>query len=185
MLLCHRCHCCLRGAGIIVVVMLALLPPPLGHCCHRGAGIIAAIALALLPLLLSRRWPHCGPGLASDIPANAEHCPRHTHVTASITLVSLPLLHPHHRQHCAGIFALVALAPLPLSCWHHCPSHTRSHRCPYAPPMGRPSIITALALSLRWHRCQRCLGLVSVAALASSRTPPWHCCHCCHRGTGV
>ncbi len=179
---CHHCHC---GAGVIVVLALVPLPMPLGHCCHCNAGDIADVALALLPLLLSRRWRHQGSGLVFDVPANAEHHPCCTCVPASITLALPPLTHPRHCQHCAGIFAPVALVPLPLSCWHCCPSHARSHRCPYAQPMGRPSAVVVLASLLRWHCCQCCLGIVTVAALASLQTYPWRRCHHHHHDVGV
>jgi hypothetical protein len=41
-----------------------------------------------------------------------------------VALVSLPSLHPRRRQHWAGIFNLVAIAPLPLLQWC-CPSLLR------------------------------------------------------------
>ncbi len=175
-----HCHRCCHGAGVIVVVVLAPLPTPLGHCCHRGAGVIADVALALLPLLLSWRWRHRGPGLAFDVPADAERHPCCTRVTASITLASSPSLHPRHHQHCTGIFALVALALLLLSHWRCCPSRAHGPRRPYTQSTGRPSIV-----ALCWHHCQRCLGLVTVAALVSLHTLPWGHCHRCRRDAGV
>jgi hypothetical protein len=49
----------------------------------------------------------------------------------------------------------------------------------------------ALALLLCWHRCHRCLGIVAVTALASSRlsrwtlSPSWRWHHCCRRDGAV
>jgi hypothetical protein len=51
-----------------------------------------------------------------------------------VALVLLPLLHPRCRQHCAGIFDIVAMAPLPLLRWRcppllrwHLPNHDAAH----------------------------------------------------------
>ncbi len=89
----------------------------------------------------------------------------------------MPLLCWRRCLCCVGAVALLH--------WHCCPSCTHSRPCPYAPTTRHPSIIAALALLLRWHLCQRCLGLVTVSALAFLRMLPWRRCHRCRHGAGV
>jgi hypothetical protein len=64
--------------------------------------------------------------------------------------------------------------------WHHSGRHPRCrcHCCRHG-----AGIITALASlqMLLWCR----LGIVAVAALASSRTLPWHCCQRRCHGAGI
>jgi hypothetical protein len=115
------------------------------------------------------RWHHCG------------RCP-------GATWASLPSRHWRPCGCCPGTFAIVAVATLAsLRRWHHrgchpgaawasLPSwHWRHWGCPPG-AVANIAIATLASLrSLRWHRCQRCLGTITIVVLALSSLSRW--CH--------
>ena len=146
---------CRRSAGVSAAIALALLPLLHWRHCNCCAGVVAVIALALLPLLHQCCCQHragiFGGVLLASTPLSCWGlCCRFAGVAAVIVpallpllqIRLLPLLHLCSRQHCAGIFAGIPLASLPLSCWrlhHH---------------LAGTAAVTELPLLLCWHCCR-------------------------------
>jgi hypothetical protein len=80
-------------------------------------------------------------------------------VSLPVFLASLPLSHVHHRQHRAGIFDLLVMAPLSSLRWRHPPCSNWA--CP---------ITTPLAIRCNMMRCQ--LPFQHIAFLGKFT----HCC---------
>ncbi len=124
------CPCCTRAVtGIELVSLMALcwgycphhagiLPSMCLHHCPCCTGIPSIVVLVLLPFALML------------LPSSCWHLHRHcTGIIALVALVSLLLLHWHCCPCCNDVFALVALAFVPLYCagvncpllrWHLC-----------------------------------------------------------------
>jgi hypothetical protein len=120
------------------------------RCHHRGAGVIADVALGLL----GHHHP-CGAGILADV--------------ALALLSLLPLRCWHHRG--AGIIADVTLAPLGHCC--HCGTGVIIDVALALLPT-LPLQHLASPRLLQWRRCQRCLGTITVVALALSSLSHWH-----------
>jgi hypothetical protein len=119
-------HLCWHCAGVLAHIVPASLPTLRCCCCRHCAGVIAIVVRAPLPLLRGHCCPCCL--LVATRIANW-HLPSHKAVAiragviTSIAPSSLPALHRHCCPCRTGVFALVALALLPLShprcCQHH------------------------------------------------------------------
>jgi hypothetical protein len=174
-------------------------------CCRCCAGIIFLVVWALLSSLRWHRCPHCLCVAASI--ANW-HLSRHKAVAtragiiASITPLLFSMLHLHRPPRCAGVFALVALAlsllAHPRCCQHHKlassqswrsrgPLSVRCHCCaqrcrpwPCCCTRSQPTVILAFdglakaAMAFYW----RCAGVLARITLASLPAPSCPNCWC-------
>ncbi len=106
---------CQRHFGIVVVAALA--SPLRWHCCHRCLGLVNVAVLASLQLLQCASLPsgHWHYRRCCDGPVVA--------ITEMSSSQASTWSLCHRQRHDTGVFALVALAPLPslpLRCWHPC-----------------------------------------------------------------
>ncbi len=111
---------CWRCAGVLGLIAPAS-SPTLRCCCCRGyAGIIALVVWALLPSLHWHYYPCC---LCSPPALQTGVCPVMKQLQH--TLASLSALRHCCFWRCASIIALVAWAFLPRLRWQRRPWHTR------------------------------------------------------------
>jgi hypothetical protein len=110
-----------------------------------------------------------------------EHC--YAGLFAVVAIAPLPLLRWPLCCCCNGAIAIVAQVPLPLLCQHCCPCCaaivTFLHW--HCHPLCHASVVThfillVLWLSLQWC-CYCCADFFIFVALASLPLLRWHCCH--------
>ncbi len=124
--------------------------------------VVTLIVLAYLPLLRSRHRQHCAGIFTLHVLASLPQ-PRWLLPHCNTACDTLSLQSWRLCQRCAGVFARIALAPLPALCWCCCPC---------CAGVTASIVLTSLP-STCWCHCLCRAGVIALVVLASAH---WQCC---------